>query len=109
MTEKLFIKAKLLKLFPVINTKKYTSLVTYHGPKTVIMLSSQAKKAMYYILRLQKCFGSIQMKDMFNKFDASVKSILCHGSHIWGYQYVEKPETVHIQFCKRICFPSYQY
>ena len=43
---------------------------------------------------------------MLKIFDTSVKPILCYGSQIWGYQYVDKIEKVHIQFCKKICYLS---
>ena len=32
-----------------------------------------------------------------------VTPILCYGSEIWGYQYIENIEKVHISFCKRYC------
>ena len=36
-------------------------------------------------------------------------SILCFGSQIWGNQYVETLEKVHIQFCKKIfCYMLFQ-
>ena len=74
--------------------------------KTHLMLSLQARKAMNYILHLRKHFGPLQINDMFKIFHATVKPILCYGSQIWGYQYVEKIEKVQIQFCKRLCYLS---
>ena len=50
--------------------------------------------------------GNISSQDMFKIFDASVKPILCYGSHIWGYQYVDRIEKVHIKFCKKLCLLS---
>ena len=47
------------------------------------------------------------MKDMSSIFDATVKPILCYGSQIWGYMYVDKVEKVHAQFCKKLCYLSY--
>ena len=32
-----------------------------------------------------------------------IKPILCYGSEIWGYSYVDKIEKVQIQFCKQYC------
>ena len=41
--------------------------------------------------------------DAFKVFDAMIKPIFCFGSEIWGYQYYEIIEKVHVQFCKRLC------
>ena len=32
-----------------------------------------------------------------------VRPILCYGAQVWGYQYNEKVESVHVSFCKRYC------
>ena len=68
--------------------------------KTHLMLSLQARKAMNYILRLRKHFGTLQINDMFRIFYATVKPILCYGSQMWGYQYVEKWKKSKFSFVK---------
>ena len=66
----------------------------------------QAKKAVSCISRYQKTFGFFPPQDMFKLFDSIVKPILCYGADVWGYQYVEKIEKVHIKFCKQYCLLS---
>ena len=63
------------------------------------MLSSQATKAVFNILRIRRRFGFLELKDMFKIFDSVVKPILCFGSQIWGYSIVNKIEKVQIKFC----------
>ena len=72
--------------------------------KTHYMLSLQATKAMYQILKLRKESGLIEIKDLFKIFDATVKPILCYRSNIWGYHFVEKIERFKSHFAKRFAF-----
>ena len=59
-------------------------------------------KTINYILRSRKYFRNIDISDMLKIFDSSVKPILCYVSQVWGYQYVDRVEKVHTQFCKKM-------
>ena len=53
--------------------------------------------------RYQKAFVFFRLKTCF---DSIVKPIRCYGYDVWGYQYVEKTEKVHIKFYKQCCLLS---
>ena len=67
---------------------------------TIDMLSRQAFKAIGIMCRIRRNFGFLEPVDMFKIFDSAVKPILCYGSQIWGYKYIDKIERVHIKYCK---------
>ena len=50
----------------------------------------------YYYL-----FGNFSLDELFKLFDSMVKHILCYGSQVWGYSYVEEIESIQNEFCKR--------
>ena len=64
-------------------------------------LSSQAQKAIFSIYSYKTTFGNFPIKELFLLFDSMVKPILCYGSQIRGYEYVNTIETVQNKFCKR--------
>ena len=105
-TEKWYYNNNVIDIVPCYKYLGVYFTSTMSWSKTHTVLSMQAKKAINYILRLRKHFGNINISDMLKMFDTSVKPILCYGSQIWGYQYVDKIEKVHIQFCKKICYLS---
>ena len=81
----------------------YKYLGVYFTPKllwskTQEMLALQGIKSVACIFRYQRKFGHLSSVDIFKVFDAMVKPILCYGSEIWGYKYVEKIEKVLIKF-----------
>ena len=63
-------------------------------------LASQANKAIFSINGFQKKMGRVNCKDLFRIFDSMVLPILCYGSEIWGTNYCNIIESVHIKFCK---------
>lgn len=69
--------------------------------KTHECAANQAIKVASNIFRYQKTFGHFYPDDIFKLFDSMIRPILCYGSQIWGYQYVEKIERMHVSFCKR--------
>ena len=69
--------------------------------KTKDVLALQASMAVFKIFQYQYQFGQFCPKDIFKLFDSIVKPFLCYGSEIWGYEYSQKIEKVHIKFCKR--------
>ena len=88
----------------VVSFYKYLGI--YFTPKliwskTKDVLALQASKAVFKIFQYQHQFGQFCPKDIFKLFDSIVKPILCYGSEIWGYEYSQKIEKVHIKFCKR--------
>ncbi|KAH3747723.1 hypothetical protein DPMN_182152 [Dreissena polymorpha] len=66
-------------------------------------LAKQAIKALGSIYRYQKHFGYFSPKQAFKPFDAMITPILCYSAEIWGFQYAECIERVHINYCKRLC------
>ena len=40
---------------------------------------------------------------MFKLFDSMVKPILCYGAEIWGYEFKNRIEQVHVRFCRKYC------
>jgi len=90
----------------IVSSYKY--LGVYLTPKllwskTQEMLALQSIKSIACIFRYQRKFGHLSSVDIFKVFDAMIKPILCYGSEIWGYSYVDKIEKVQIQFCKQYC------
>jgi hypothetical protein len=71
--------------------------------KTQETLSLQGIKASACIFNYQRQFGHIDPIDMFKIFDSMVKPILCYASEIWGYNYVDKIESLQLKFCKQYC------
>ena len=65
-------------------------------------LSAQAQKAIFSIYNYTKSFGYFPTIELFILFDSMIKPILCYGSQIWGYEYIDSIEVVHNKFCKRI-------
>ena len=61
----------------------------------------QANKAIACIFNYQMSFGYFRPNEIFKLFDNKVRPILCYGAQVWGYQYNEKVESVHLSFCKR--------
>ena len=71
--------------------------------KTHEFAAKQASKAIACIFRYQKSFGRFRPFEIFKLFDSMVKPILCYGAEIWGYQFTEQVEIVHLNFCKQYC------
>ena len=63
----------------------------------------QANKAIACIFNYQMSFGYFRPNEIFKLFDSMVRPILCYGAQVWGYQYNEKVESLHLSFCKRYC------
>ena len=66
-----------------------------------IKLAAQAQKAIISIHNYQRAFGYLLQGDSFKLFDSMVKPILCYASEIWGYEYCDIIESVHVGYCKR--------
>ena len=66
-----------------------------------IKLASQAQKAIQSIKNYEIKNGYLLHTESFKLFDSMVKPILCYASQIWGYEYCELIESVHINFCKK--------
>jgi len=86
----------------------YTYLGIYMTPKlswsrTHENAAKQAYKSINSIFRYQQAFGQFRPSEMLKLFASMVKPILCYGVELWGYQYIEKLENVHLHFCKRYC------
>ena len=64
--------------------------------KTKEVLALQVSKAVFKIFQYQNQFGQFCPKDIFKLLDSIVKPILCYSSKIWGYEYRQKIEKVHI-------------
>ena len=65
--------------------------------------SRQATKAISCIFRYQRSFGFFDPNCAFKLFDSMVKPVLCYGAEIWGHQYIDKIEKVHLKFCRQYC------
>ena len=65
-------------------------------------LRTHAQKAIFAIYNYKISFGYFPIKKLFILFDSMIKPILCYGSQIWGYEYIDSIEVVHNKFCKRI-------
>ena len=61
-------------------------------PSAKSCLTSQAKKAIISMIRLQNSVGYFEMNELFKLFDTMVKTILLYASEIWGYEYTKKME-----------------
>ena len=101
--EKWFYKGKEIEVVPY-----YKYLGTYFSSrlcwsKTLENQSDRAKKVCYIIYSYQRKFVLFKPVDAFKLFDAMVKPVLCFAADIWGHQYYNAIEKVHLQFCKRMC------
>ena len=101
--EKWFYKGDPIEVVPF-----YKYLGMYMTPKLIWSkthecAANQALKVTACIFKYQYKFGYFYPDDIFKLFDSMVKPILCYGCEIWGYQYIERIEKVHIQFLKRYC------
>jgi len=96
----------LYKGSPIEVVSLYKYLGMYMTPKLCWsksheFASKQALKVSYFIYKYQFKFGHFHPYDIFKLFDSMVLPILCYGSQIWGYQYINKIERVHLAFCKK--------
>ena len=64
-------------------------------------LSTQAKKSIVLLNKLQTTVEYFDYTEMFKLFDTMIKPILCYGSEVWGFEIAENIENVHIKFCKK--------
>jgi len=93
---------------PIEVVSFYKYLGMYMTPKLIWsktheFAAKQALKVSACIFNYQQKFGYFQPDDIFKLFDSMIKPILCYGSPIWGHQYIEKIEKIHVYFCKRYC------
>jgi hypothetical protein len=88
-------------------TNMYKYLGVYFTPKliwtkTKEIMCQQALKSVNCIFSRQKYFGYFTINEAFKLFDSMVSPILTYAADIWGYQYSQQIEQIHVYFCKRV-------
>ena len=78
----------------------FTSKLKWTLSKKTIAL--QAEKAFNLLYMHNSKCGSLSVNIMLDLFDKIVLPILLYGSQIWGTDWSDVIENVHISFCKRI-------
>ena len=68
--------------------------------KAKAKLAAQARKSIFAIRSFQRTFGYFSHNEYFKLFDSMVKPILTYGAEIYGTEYSDTLEQVHIQYCK---------
>ena len=59
-------------------------------------LRKQALKSCFNVYKLERECNGLPISVQFELFDKIVIPVLCYGSEVWGYEYNDKIESVHI-------------
>ena len=66
------------------------------------VLSDQANKALFCMLKSLNRFVNLSPKMMMEIFDKLITPILCYGSEVWGFNTGLDIERLHLKFCKQV-------
>ena len=64
-------------------------------------MATKAKKVLIYLLKNLQDIQPLTYGTYFKFFDSKISPILLYGCELWGIEYIEQIEKVHIYACKR--------
>lgn len=64
-------------------------------------MAVKAKRVLVYLLQSLQDIQPMSYRTYFKFFDSKISPVLLYGCEIWGLEYIEQIERVHVYACKR--------
>ncbi len=99
--EKWFFKGERLEITPFYKYLGVYFTKTLSWNRHTEEAATQAQKVFVSIYKQLNVLGNIAFEPLFKIFDVKISPILLYGSEVWGLQYFDVIEKVHLYVCKR--------